>query len=60
MLTSKVLGIDINAAMQPEEVPDNLYLQVDDLNRRYKRPPQPNIVKLTSVDSPFQLITSIL
>ena len=30
----KVIGVDINAAMQPEEIPENLYLQVDDLNRR--------------------------
>jgi hypothetical protein len=31
----KVLGVDINPSMQPEEVPDNLYLQVDDLNHRF-------------------------
>ncbi|KAG4420878.1 hypothetical protein IFR04_005962 [Cadophora malorum] len=31
----EVLGIDINPMMQPEEMPDNLYLQVDDLNRRF-------------------------
>ena len=29
---SQVLGVDINP-WQPEEVPRNLYLQVDDLNR---------------------------
>ncbi|KAI9054724.1 hypothetical protein LZ554_001875 [Drepanopeziza brunnea f. sp. 'monogermtubi'] len=34
----EVLGIDINPMMQPDEVPDNLYLQVDDLNRRFTFP----------------------
>jgi len=28
----QVIGIDINPNMAPEEVPANLYLQVDDLN----------------------------
>lgn len=32
-----VLGVDINPR-QPEEVPSNLYLQVDDLNRRFTFP----------------------
>lgn len=31
----EVLGVDINPTMQPEEMPANLYLQVDDLNGRY-------------------------
>jgi hypothetical protein len=30
--TSQVIGIDINPAPQTDEVPDNLYLQIDDLN----------------------------
>ncbi|KUJ06271.1 UMTA methyltransferase [Mollisia scopiformis] len=34
----EVLGVDINPSMQQEEVPDNLYLQVDDLNRRFTFP----------------------
>lgn len=36
MLTnSKVLGIDIYPALLPEEMPDNVYPQVDDLNSRW-------------------------
>lgn len=31
--SEKVLGIDINP-WQPDTIPRNLYLQVDDLNRR--------------------------
>jgi len=31
----EVIGIDINPTMQPQEMPANLYLQVDDLNRRF-------------------------
>ncbi|KAL3418258.1 UMTA methyltransferase [Phlyctema vagabunda] len=31
----KVIGVDINPTMQPDEIPENLYLQVDDLNRRF-------------------------
>ncbi|KAG0649526.1 Methyltransferase laeA [Hyphodiscus hymeniophilus] len=27
--------LDINPTMQPEEIPENLFLQVDDLNRRF-------------------------
>ncbi|KAF8849992.1 UMTA methyltransferase [Acephala macrosclerotiorum] len=34
----EVLGVDINPTMQPEEMPDNLYLQLDDLNRRFTFP----------------------
>jgi len=30
----EVVGIDVNPSMQTEEMPDNVYLQVDDLNRR--------------------------
>ncbi|EPE31336.1 S-adenosyl-L-methionine-dependent methyltransferase [Glarea lozoyensis ATCC 20868] len=33
-MTVKVIGVDINPR-QPDEVPDNLYLQLDDLNRRF-------------------------
>jgi hypothetical protein len=32
--SSQVIGVDINPMMQPEVVLENLYLQVDDLNRR--------------------------
>ncbi|CZT00663.1 related to methyltransferase [Rhynchosporium graminicola] len=34
----EVLGIDINPMMQPDDVPDNLYLQVDDFNQRFTFP----------------------
>jgi len=34
----EVLGVDINPSMKPEETPENLYLQVDDLNRRFTFP----------------------
>ncbi|PSS25646.1 hypothetical protein M430DRAFT_48081 [Amorphotheca resinae ATCC 22711] len=34
----EVIGVDINPSMQPEEMPENLYLQVDDLNRRFTFP----------------------
>jgi tRNA G46 methylase TrmB len=30
----EVIGVDINPSMHPEEVPDNLYLQMDNLNRK--------------------------
>ena len=32
--SAQVIGIDINPSMQIEEMPDNVHLQVDDLNRR--------------------------
>ncbi|KAH8753397.1 UMTA methyltransferase [Hyaloscypha finlandica] len=35
----EVVGIDINPMGQPEEMPANLYLQVDDLNRSLSFPP---------------------
>jgi hypothetical protein len=31
---SQVIGVDINPSLQTDVVPENLYLQVDDLNRR--------------------------
>lgn len=34
----EVIGIDINPSMQPEEIPENLFLQIDDLNRRFTFP----------------------
>lgn len=33
--SKQVIGIDINPMLQTDAVPANLYLQVDDLNRRY-------------------------
>ena len=33
-MSFQVIGLDINPMMQPEEIPENLFLQVDDLNRR--------------------------
>lgn len=35
MNIKQVIGIDINPLVQLDEVPENLYLQIDDLNRRY-------------------------
>ena len=32
--SAQVVGVDINPSMQIEEMPDNVHLQVDDLNRR--------------------------
>jgi len=34
----EVIAIDVNPTMQPEARPDNLFLQVDDLNRRFTFP----------------------
>ncbi|KAL2061827.1 hypothetical protein VTL71DRAFT_7205, partial [Oculimacula yallundae] len=34
----EVIGIDINPMMQPDDMPENLYLQVDDLNQRFTFP----------------------
>lgn len=34
MYGKQVIGIDINPLVQPGEVPENLYLQIDDLNQR--------------------------
>ncbi|KAH8592911.1 S-adenosyl-L-methionine-dependent methyltransferase [Bisporella sp. PMI_857] len=34
----EVIAVDINAAMAVEELPGNLYLQIDDLNRRFTFP----------------------
>ncbi|OJD24004.1 hypothetical protein ACJ73_04644, partial [Blastomyces percursus] len=31
----KVIGVDISPHMMPDEAPENLYLQVDDLNREF-------------------------
>jgi hypothetical protein len=36
--SQQVIGIDINPTMQPEELPENVFLQVDDLNRRFTFP----------------------
>ncbi|KAK0391268.1 hypothetical protein NLU13_0769 [Sarocladium strictum] len=35
---SEVLGIDISPHMMPDDIPDNLDLQVDDLNNRFNYP----------------------
>ncbi|KAJ5124011.1 uncharacterized protein N7515_007836, partial [Penicillium bovifimosum] len=34
----EVIGVDIAPHMNPDDVPDNLWLQVDDLNRRFTFP----------------------
>ncbi|KAJ5554953.1 hypothetical protein N7461_003423 [Penicillium sp. DV-2018c] len=34
----EVIGVDISPHMTPDDVPDNLWLQVDDLNRRFTFP----------------------
>ncbi|KAJ5444601.1 uncharacterized protein N7458_008473, partial [Penicillium daleae] len=37
-LLAKVIGVDIAPHMSPDDVPNNLWLQVDDLNRRFTFP----------------------
>ncbi|KAJ9301648.1 hypothetical protein DTO217A2_7561 [Paecilomyces variotii] len=32
---TKVIGVDVSPHMKPDETPENLWLQVDDLNRRF-------------------------
>ncbi|EAW14003.1 class I SAM-dependent methyltransferase [Aspergillus clavatus NRRL 1] len=36
--SSKVIGLDISPHKNPDDTPDNLWLQIDDLNRRFTFP----------------------